>query len=113
MSTEIYLYIALICLMWILTINLVKKILQNVASDMDTYTYYITLRLISYHHHIIVGEADNLQREKYSLADDSGKWEKFVLANVGKMGQIHYDVRYNGLVFISISSEIKDITPIE
>ena len=113
MSMEIHLYIILVCLMWVLTINLVKKILQNNAADVDAYTYYIRLRLISYHHHIIVGEADNIQREKYSIADNSGCWEEFVLANVGKLVQIHYDVRYSGIVFISINSEIKDIVVLE
>lgn len=113
MSMESYLYIALVFLMWIFTINLVKKILQNNSHDMDSYAYYITLRLISYHHHIIVGEADNIQREKYSIADTNGCWEDFVLNNVGKLVQIHYDVRYSGIVFINISSEIQNITVLE
>lgn len=111
MSIELYLYIAIVCILWFITINLAKFLLK--IEDTDEYEYYIELRLISYHHNVIVAETNNYRHELFHVPDKNGEWEKFVLKHAGRLTKFYYDITYRGIFFITITSELRNIVLID
>ena len=111
MYTSIYLYIFLVFIMWVITINIIRIHLQRNARANGSYSYYIEFRLLSYNDGLIYGETSSTSR--YSLIDNARKWEKFVRDHVGQWARLDYDVVYRGILFLSMTSEIQDINIIE
>lgn len=109
--SDAYVYVILVGIMWIITVNLIRRYLQSIIRSDDGYSYYIEFKLLAYNDGKIYGESR--RHERYTLIDDTKLWESFVLSNIGRWAQIDYDVTYRGHVFISVESTIKNIRIIE
>lgn len=109
--SDAYIYVILVGIMWIVTVNLIRRYLQSTIKSDDGYAYYIEFKLLAYNDGSIYGESR--QHERYALVDHSKLWEYFVRNNIGRWAQIEYDVVYRGYVFISVESTIKNIRIIE
>lgn len=113
MGPGTYVYVTIALMFWILTVNVIKYYLQREAYDNDTYSYYIRMRPTSYHDRTIYGELANDSQDPCSFADHSGEWESFIKENIGSLVELHYDVTYSGILFLSIGVRIEDIVSCE
>lgn len=111
MYTGIYIYLILLFVMWIVTVNTVRVYLQRNTRASGEYAYYIEFKLLSYDSGVIFGESR--QHLKYTLIDNARKWEGFVRAHLGKWARLDYDVVYRGHLLLSMTSEIRNISIIE
>ena len=109
--SELYIYIIFVCIMWIITVNLIRGYLQSTTSSDDGYRYYIEFKLLTYNDGEIYGESRS--HERYSLHDPTKSWESFIRHHIGQWAKIEYDIMYRGHIFISIESVIRNIIIIE
>ena len=111
MHTGMYLFIVLICIVWIAVINIIRVHLQKDAKLNDSYTYFIELTLTDYKERRIVGLTANGNVGR--VRDPNHEWEEYIRRNIGHRVRIYYDVTYTGVFFINIQSDIKKIIVID
>lgn len=108
---DVLLFLLLIIVLWLITINIIKIELQKETIKSKEYFYEMIIKLIAYKDNTIIGET--CRRQSCAIIDKHKQFESRVNNHIGEMVVVSYNVVFHGWFSISAENIIYDIQPLD